>query len=242
MPAILEICVDSADGLAAAIAGGADRIELCAALAVGGLTPPSSLIALARQAPVPVRMMIRPRDGNFRWTAAEVSQMQADVAEARVAGLEGVVVGASLADGSLDTACLAELLAARGALGATLHRAFDLVPDPHAALDQAAALGCDHILTSGQEVSVVDGAGLVADLVGRAAGRLVVMPGGGLAPDSIASLIRRTGARAVHASAAVAGPPPSGKEADFGFVAPEGRMLTDAATVRALKQAVVAAG
>ncbi|MFN5999549.1 MAG: copper homeostasis protein CutC, partial [Paracoccaceae bacterium] len=108
----LEVCVDSAEGLAEAVAGGADRIELCAGLALGGLTPSAGLIALAAGCGVPVVAMIRPRAGDFVWSETEVAMMEAEIAAARAAGLAGVVLGASLPDGRLDVPVLQRLVAA----------------------------------------------------------------------------------------------------------------------------------
>ena len=237
---LLEICVDTADGLAAAIAGGADRIELCAALSVGGLTPPQSLITLASRAPVPVLVMNRPRDGDFAYTKAEAGQMHADLAAIRQAGgmVRGFATGANRPGGSLDAAVLGPLLAARGTLSATLHRAFDLVPDPFAALEQAVALGFDRLLTSGLETTAEKGAGLIAELILRARGRIIVMPGGGIRPDGARDLVARAGAIEVHASAAVEGRTYAPDVTRLGFAAERHARTTDEATVRALKAAL----
>ena len=235
---LLEICVDTADGLAAAVEGGADRIELCSALSVGGLTPPASLIALAAAAPVPVAAMVRPRDGDFRYSAGELAQMRADIAATRDAGLAGVVIGANHADGSLDTDALAGLIEAAGPLETVLHRAFDLTPDPAAALEQAIALGFTRVLTSGTAPTVVEGAELIAALVAQASGRITIMAGGGLTPENAAALVRRTGVREVHASAGapLRDYPPS--VIRFGFAGQATLCATDAAIVRALKAAL----
>ncbi|MGF1625128.1 MAG: copper homeostasis protein CutC [Alphaproteobacteria bacterium] len=237
---LLEICVDTADGLAAAIAGGADRIELCSALSIGGLTPPPSLIALAAGASVPVFAMVRPRDGDFVYTRAEAEQMHADLAALRGAGgmLRGFVTGANRTDGGLDADLLGPLLAARGRLSATLHRAFDLVPDPIAALEQAVDLGFDRILTSGLAPTAAEGADLIAALVARAAGRIVVMPGGGIRPEGARDLVARTGAVEVHASAAVDGRAYAPDVIRFEFAATPRARVTDEGTVRALKAAL----
>jgi copper homeostasis protein len=237
---LLEICVDTADGLAAAIAGGADRIELCSALSIGGLTPPPSLIALAAQARVPVFAMVRPRDGDFVYTKAETEQMHMDLAALAQAGgmLRGFVTGANRPDGSLDAGLLGPLLAARGGLAATLHRAFDLVPDPFAALEQAIDLGFARILTSGLAPTAAEGVELIAELTQRAGGRIIVMPGGGIRPDSVRDLVARTGSVEVHASAAVNGRAYAPDVTRFEFAALPHARVTDQATVRALKDAL----
>jgi copper homeostasis protein len=149
MTALLEICVADAASLEAAIEGGADRIELCSALELGGLTPSPGLMRLAAQAPIPVYAMIRPRAGDFVFSAREGEIMLADIEAVGGAGLAGVVLGASLPDGRLDEALLSRLHGHARGLGTTLHRAFDLVPDRPAALEAAIALGFERILTSG---------------------------------------------------------------------------------------------
>lgn len=236
MTARLEICVDTPDGLAAAIAGGADRIELCSALDLGGLTPTPGLIAAARRAPIPVRMMIRPRAGGFVVSEADGTAMLAEIAAARAAGLEGVVLGASRADGTLDAAWLTRLVTAAQGLGLTLHRAIDRAPDPEAALETAVALGFDCVLTSGGATRAVDGAATLRRLRDRAAGRITVMAGGGVTPANAAGLAADTGVAWLHASARAAIPADPADIA-FGFAAASPRD-TDAATVRALKRAL----
>ncbi|WP_249340708.1 copper homeostasis protein CutC [Sphingomonas sp. 2SG] len=202
----MEICVESAEGAAAAIAGGCDRIELCAALALGGLTPSAGLVAavldVARPAGVPVRAMVRPRPGGFDYDAADLALAGREAAALLAAGVQGLVFGATR-DGRLDRQALA---AWRGALpelpaGLTLHRAIDVVDDPVAAVEEAVALGFDHILTSGGAVSAPAGAATIARMVSRAGGRLVVMAGAGVAPGNVAGLIAATAVSAVHGSA-----------------------------------------
>ena len=201
---VLEVCVDNPAGLAAALAGGADRIDMCAALGFGGLTPSAGLMALAskaqRRTGVPVYAMIRPRAGNFCYDDTEMAVMLADVAQARAAGLAGVVLGAGLADGGLDVGRLAGLVAAACGIGLTLHRVFDLVPDFGAALEQAVALGFRRVLTSGGTATAVQGLAELARLQVQAAGRLVIMPGAGIDADAVAVLRRRLCLREVHAS------------------------------------------
>ncbi len=148
MGVTLEVCVDTAEGLDQAIRGGADRVELCSALALGGLTPSPGLMRLAARRGA-VMAMVRPRAGGFVPGPDEMAQMEADIAAARAAGLAGVVFGASLPDGRLDLAAMARLVAAAQGMEVVLHRAFDLCPDPDAALEQAVALGVTRILTSG---------------------------------------------------------------------------------------------
>lgn len=200
MGILLEVCVDSPQGLAAAIAGGADRIELCSALNVGGLTPSPGLLALAARAPVPVYAMIRPRAGDFVFGTDDETAMLADIDTVRAAGLSGVVVGASRRDNTLDLSLLTRLTNRAAGLGITLHRAFDLVPDVFEALEQAADLGVERVLTSGLEISAPDGVDLLARLVERARGRLSIMPGSGVNLANVERIVRETGAREIHSS------------------------------------------
>ena len=239
-PIVLEVCVDTPDGLRTAVAAGADRIELCASLGVGGLTPSPGLIALARRVAIPVFALIRPRPGDFVYGADEVTAMLADIAAVRAAGLAGVVLGASRSDRSLDPAVLAALCAAAAGLSRTLHRAFDLVPDREAALETAVALGFERILTSGGTTDAVSGRHVLADLVRAARDRLSIMPGGGLRPDTVADLVRQTGAREIHASGKVTVP----QDPDlvrWGFASATGS-ATDRDTIRALRAALDAVG
>ena len=237
---LLEICVDTADGLSAAIEGGADRVELCAGLALGGLTPPPSLIALAARAPVPVHAMIRPRDGDFVYSRAEIDQMARDIAAVRDAGLAGLVLGASRTDGALATDVLGEMLAKRGPLQATLHRAFDLTPEPFLALEQALSLGFDRILTSGQATTATGGATLIRDLCRVSSGRIIIMAGAGITADTVGALVRRTGVREVHASATRPGRAHAPSVVALGFAIEEGGRETDVKAVGALKAALAA--
>ena len=155
---LLEVCVDSAEGLAAAIGGGADRIELCSSLELGGLTPSFGLMRFAARQPLPVYAMIRPRAGDFVFDANELAIMRDDIAMARESGLAGVVLGASRSDGRLDADMLAELVGHSYGMGLTLHRAFDCAgPDFGDALDLAIGLGFERILTSGGAASAVGG-------------------------------------------------------------------------------------
>ncbi len=245
----LEICVDDIAGLDAAIAGGADRIELCAALGVGGLTPSPSLIAAAASAPIPVHLLARPREGGFHYTAREAAMIAGDITAAAQAGLAGVVIGASLADHRLDAATLAALVAharsagdARGApLSLTLHRAIDLCPDLPAALDTAIALGFDRVLTSGGALKAIDGLDMLATLHRRADGRIVILAGSGIDADNAAAFLD-VGLVELHASCGivasssddVADPAALARERRFGFTSGSQRH-TDATRVQRLK-------
>ncbi|PKR90445.1 copper homeostasis protein CutC [Pleomorphomonas diazotrophica] len=232
----LEVCIDDVLSLDACAKGGADRIELCSALDLGGLTPSPGLIAAAAKSPLPSRAMIRPRAGDFHFAEAEVEVMLADIATVRNAGLAGVVLGAMTAENELDVAVLARLVDAAGSLGKTLHRAIDLLPDPVAAVDLAVHLGFDCILTSGGELTAEAGVPVIAAMVERAAGRIDIMAGSGVRPENAAIIHRETGVHWLHSSCGRAE-----ANADdvrhFGF-GPAERRFADADRIRALKAAV----
>jgi|TARA_A100001391_G_scaffold95382_1_gene63255 copper homeostasis protein len=235
----LEICVDDAAGLAAAISGGADRIELCSALAVGGLTPTPGLMALAATAPIPVYAMIRPRPGDFVFSDDDVASMETDIDAVRSAGLPGVVLGATHPDGTLDTATLKRLIARASGPDLTLHRAFDLAPDFPAAIDTAIDLGFTRILTSGGARRAIDGLDALRAITAHAAGRIAIMAGSGVTADN-AKAILALGVTDLHASASRAIAIPAGRATDLGYVAP-GMKRTDAAMVAAFKRAMTTA-
>lgn len=232
---LLEVCVDDALGLAAAIQGGADRIELCAALSVGGLTPSPGLLEHAARTGVPCCCMIRPRPGDFVYGAQDVAVMKADIRAARAQGLTGVVLGASLADGRLDTALLADLIAEAQGLELTLHRAVDLCPDAEKAVEQAIALGFHRILTSGGALKATDGIPRLQAMFQAAKAALVIMPGSGISVDTL-GLLSQLPLTEIHASCAR--PLPSGGQAlAFGFQT-GAEKRSDSATVAALKAAL----
>jgi len=198
-----EVCVESADGVRAAVAAGADRVELCADLSVGGVTPSRGTIEAAVSAAglLPVHVLIRPRVGDFVYTEAELAVMVASIGAARRAGAAGLVIGALTTDGQVDRPACEALVAVSRPASVTFHRAFDETADPLAALDQLLALGADRLLTSGRSSDALAGAGVIAELVRRSAGRLSVMPGGGVTAANAAEIVRRTGARELHFSA-----------------------------------------
>lgn len=231
---VLEICVDNAEGLFAAIEGGADRIELCAALSVGGLTPPRGFMALAGRQSIPVYAMIRPRSGGFVFSPEEVEMMKSDIDAARATGLAGVVLGASLPDGRLDTATLAVLCRHATGLDLTLHRAFDVTPDKREALEAAVALGFSRILTSGGRPTALEGIDLLADLVERAGERISIMPGAGVRPQSAPALLERLAVHELHASCSARYAEDDQQLVELSFAARE-MLRTDATSVRALK-------
>jgi copper homeostasis protein len=198
----LEVCVDSPAGLHAAVRGGAGRIELCSALALSGLTPSPGLMRLAATTGVPAYAMIRPHPGAYVYSDTDIDVMRDDLKVTAAAGLPGAVIGANLASGALDTHRLAALCDHACGLGLklTLHRAFDLAPDQAEALELAIDLGFERVLTSGGARTAPEGADRIASLVDQAAGRIAVMPGSGLTPANLATVMRRTGAGEAHGS------------------------------------------
>jgi copper homeostasis protein len=199
---ISEICIDSVDGAIAAEQAGADRVELCADLLEGGTTPSLGLMetTIARTK-LPVQVMIRPRGGDFLYSDIEVEMMLRDIAAAKSARAGGVVFGCLTADGRIDAKLTEKLIAAARPLSVTFHRAFDVSRDPIESLQTLIGLGIDRLLTSGQEPSVLEGAPLIKRLIELAAGRLIVMPGGGITARNVARIIRETGANEIHFAA-----------------------------------------
>lgn len=235
-PITLEVCVDNVHGLAAALAGGADRIELCSALEIGGLTPNFGLLRAASGSPVPVVAMIRPRGGDFCFDEAETRVMLDEIDGVAAAGLQGVVLGASLANGELDERTLSRLVgrARDHGLRCTLHRAIDLCPDLAQATRLAISLGFERILSSGGATRAVDGLATLARCFEAAAGRIAIMPGAGIDADNVEMLRARLPLTDVHASCSTPLPPPAAAVAAFRFDS-GGRRQTDPAKVAALK-------
>lgn len=232
---LLEVCVDDPAGLAEAIAGGADRIELCAALSLGGLTPSLGLMQLAAQSGALCYAIIRPRAGDFSYTVAEVAVMCADIRAARQAGLKGVVLGASHPDGRLNEAALRVLLDEAIGLDTTLHRCIDLTPNKPEAVAIAKALGFRRILTSGGALTAAEGAETLAAMMQAAGQELIIMPGSGVSLETLPKLSHLP-LREIHASCS--SPLPSGGEARaFGFQSGSEKR-TDRAKVAALKAAL----
>lgn len=202
MTPLAEVCVESVDDIVAAQQGGAERVELCASLLEGGLTPSIGTVDQAMAvSQVLVHAMVRPRGGDFVYSDNEFAIMLQDVAAFRHAGVDGVVFGALLADGTIDVVRTRALVMVAGSLGTVFHRAFDMVADAGAALEALIACGVERVLTSGQKPLATEGAEMLRTLKERAAGRITVMGCGGLRPDNIADVRRRTGLHEYHFSA-----------------------------------------
>ncbi len=198
---LLEMAVASVEDALAAQAGGADRLEVNAALALGGLTPSlGTLLEVRAAVALPVLAMVRPRPGGFAYSEADFRVMQRDADLFLQHGADGIVFGILTADGQVDRDRCRLLVRQAGERAAVFHRAFDVTPDPFAALDQLIELGCRRVLTSGQEETAYNGAGRIAELIRRAAGRIEVLPGGGINRFTVADVLARTGCDQVHAS------------------------------------------
>lgn len=196
----LEICCGNLASVLAAKQAGAHRVELCSALEADGLTPSAGMIAMAVTTGICVHVLIRPREGNFVYSEAEVGAMLLDIATARELGAKGVVIGALTPDNHIDIKTCERLVKAAEGLHITFHRAFDVVENPQEALEQIIALGCHHLLTSGQAPKAEDGIPLLQSLVQQAKGRISIMPGAGVSPENIAHILRETGATEIHGS------------------------------------------
>ncbi len=233
---LLEVCVDTAAGLRAAATNGADRIELCAALGLGGLTPSLGLMKLASACVVPVRAMIRPREGDFTYSDDEIDIMCADIDAAAAHRLEGVVFCANHADGTLDEDALARLCGrAKGhGLAIALHRGFDLTPDPPAALETAVRLNVDTLLTSGGADKAREGISGLATLVAAARDRIEILAGSGITGQDVAEIAARAGVTAFHASCSRPVATAEGRATELGYVTATQRE-TDPARVARLR-------
>ncbi|MGP4029436.1 copper homeostasis protein CutC [Actinomadura sp. 3N407] len=240
-----EICIDSVAGATAAERAGAHRVELCAALFEGGLTPTLGTVraALAAVSSIKVNVIIRPRGGDFIFDEHEVAAMEHDVALVRDAGAHGVVIGALTPEGRVDRPVTERLVAAAGGLPVTFHRAFDMAADPFATLDALAGLGIDRVLTSGQDVTALEGAPLIAELVKHAGDRIIVMPGGGITDRNVARVAEATGAREIHFAALSEEPSPAVHRNPYPFMGGElrqpeyRRLVTTTAGIASVIQA-----
>jgi len=199
---ILEICTDSIASVRAAAEGGAGRIELCSALGDGGVTPSAGLMRQARLVKgLKMHVLIRPRGGDFVYDAAETDIMIHDIRMAIDCGADGVVIGALHPDGTIDTEICRRLADAAGdCKNITFHRAFDLCRDPFKAIDDIIGLGCNRILTSGLAQSAEAGIPVLKQLNEYAAGRIIIMPGSGIAPANAATIMKKTGCDELHGS------------------------------------------
>jgi copper homeostasis protein len=196
---ILEISVESAEAAAAAERGGAQRIELCSDLSVGGLTPGNELfLAVRQQVAVPIFSMVRPRAGDFAYSGLEFSVMKEDIVRAKTLGADGIVLGILQSDQRVDVTRTQELVQLAHPLPVTFHRAFDECRDEYEGLEDVLQAGAKRILTSGSAPSAVDGVWTLGELVKYAGEQIVIVPGAGINAGNLKSLVEETGAREFH--------------------------------------------
>lgn len=198
-----EICSNSVESCIAAQDGGANRVELCAGIPEGGTTPSYGEIATAREVLTTTRLhvIIRPRGGDFLYSPIEVKTMLKDIDVAKQLGADGVVFGCLTADGEIDLPVMRELMKASEGLSVTFHRAFDVCRDAKKALEQIIDLGCNRILTSGQQPTAELGIPLLKDLQQQAAGRIILLAGCGVNEKNISRIAKETGIQEFHFSA-----------------------------------------
>ena len=228
-----------------AVEGGADRIELCAALGDGGTTPSMGTIKKCRESfAVHLFPIIRPRGGDFFYTDDEFEIMMADVLLCKQLFCDGIVIGLLKQDGAIDVERTSKLITAAYPMEVTFHRAFDRCKEPFEAMEQLIQMGCGRILTSGQQPIVTEGMELVAQLVAAADERIIIMPGSGVRTENIRELAEKTGAVEFHSSL-------RGKsKSEMAFIHPAfsnsmesySNPAIDAASVRELRQALEKAG
>ena len=235
---LLECCVGSVESAVNAELGGAGRVELCSALELGGVTPSSAVIRLARERiGVPLFVLIRPRGGDFHYSPLEVEVMKTDIAAARDLGADGIVLGILREDGNVDVERTAELIEAAGGASITFHRAFDSTPDPLAALETLRELGVNRVLTTGGADRAEESLTGLEKLAEAAAGRIGILPGGGINHENCRRIIEQTGAREIHVGSAVCSAGPRQEAAGLGpggIEAPAPGGETDPESVRRL--------
>ena len=203
---LFEVCCGSLASVEAAVAGGAERIELCSALPLDGLTPSMGLLKYVRQRypGLKIFMLVRPREGGFVYTPGELRTMAMDIEEA-LPWVDGIVSGALTPEGDIDMMATEALVRQSKGKPFTFHRAFDSCRNPIVALEQLIALGCCRVLTSGQAPTAQEGVPLLRQLHDLAADRLIVMPGGGVNTENARLILDQTGCSEIHSSARLPG-------------------------------------
>ncbi len=195
----LEICCDSVESAMNAVFAGADRIELCSDLIEGGITPGyGTILSVRDNIGIDVNVIIRPRGGDFLYSDNEIETMKRDVEICHKLGVNGIVTGILLRDGSVDVERTAQLVALAAPMSVTFHRAFDMCKDPIKSLEDIITTGAVRLLTSGQKNSAAEGTDLINKLVSLSRDRIIIMAGGGIDTHNVASIIRATNVREIH--------------------------------------------
>ncbi len=201
MPVLLEVAVDSVASAVAAERGGAHRVELSGSLYDGGITPSAGLIAMVRKRiALPLHVLVRPRTGDFGYTADEFEVMKRDILLAKQLGANGVVLGLLTPAGRVDLVRTRELVELARPMSVTFHRAFDVAAVFPSALTDVVSTGAHRLLTSGGAASAEEGVTALAELVAAAAGRITILACGHIREHNVAALVRATGVQEVHAS------------------------------------------
>lgn len=201
MSILLEVAIASVEDAIAAEQGGANRVELNSALPLGGLTPSLGTYLEVREAiQLPIIVMIRPRSSGFAYSDADFNVMLRDVEIFQSHGVDGIAVGVLNDDATIDVSRCRELINRTAGLELVFHRALDVTPDPFIALEQLIDLGIHRVMTSGQEASTYNGTSLISQLIEKAAGRIEILPAGGINRFTIDDILTRTGCNQVHAS------------------------------------------
>ena len=203
----LEISVETLEAAKAAERGGADRVELCENLSVGGVTPSTELMRAVRaELRIPIFVMIRPREGDFVYSGAEFARMERSIASAKESRMHGVVLGVLTKDRRVDVARMRELVEFAKPLSVTYHRAFDEALDLREALEDVIETGASRILTSGGAKTAAEGAVVLSELVTAANNRIIIIPGAGNNAANISLVVQKTGAREFHSGLSTALP------------------------------------
>jgi copper homeostasis protein len=235
---LLEVCVQSPADCAAAALGGADRVERCQAIEMGGLSPsPGVIAASCASSPLPVVVLVRPRPGDFVYTTAEVDAVTRDLEHLRETGARGAALGALTSDGDVDLRAIETWVAAKGELELVFHRAFDSCRAPLETIEVLAAQGIQRVLTSGGAATAAEGAENLAAWIEASRGRLEILPAGTIRAENVADLIAGTGADQVHFRAPGVIDPLKNR-LPLGTLDPGQHEVTDADVVRAVRAAV----
>lgn len=199
---IFEVCAQSYTSALNAQKGGANRIELCGSLPLGGLTPSYGAMKLTRDyLQIPICVLIRPRSGDFYYSESEMEEILRDIEFCKMIGMDGIVVGAQLLDGQLNLPFMQQMKSLAGDMEVVCHRVFDQTPDPFLAMEALIKLGYNRILTSGQEPTAFEGKELIAQLVTKSNGRITILPGSGITENNVRELVDISKAKEIHFTA-----------------------------------------